>query len=344
MMSGTRKYEGRRRVFIGRLRILVMPLLMWASATYSEPLYDQDNGVFSGVFNYADSTEGTTLAGEGRYSTSLSVITSSHSVNEQRGAESVTLDGETTRAEFAYRFGLGPRLEVGVELPYVWHASGNLDSFIEDWHKALGLPLGSRRRRPEDQLQFTYEDDTGVRLDYGRNSDGMGDARIIAGWQLTDGPTYAVALRFGIKLPTGDSAEFHGSGGTDFSIGIAGDARELFGLNRLNGFFRAHVNHIGEPDLLADRYRDLVGQFATGFGYQVSKAVELRIQATARSATHHSAIEVLGQPSLAMSVGGNVRLSDHYQLSVAVSEDIKVRSAPDVSFQAALRYRPVDSR
>ena len=338
MVGNTRKLVIRKCAFAGFL------LLHWGSATPSEPLYDQDNGVFSGAFNFADSMEGATLAGEGRYSTSLSVITSSHSTNAQRGAEIVILDGETTRAEFAYRVGFGPRLEVGVELPYVWHASGSLDSFIEDWHKALGLPLGSRRNRPEDQLQFAYEDDTGVRFDYRRNSNGVGDARIIAGWQLTDSPTYAVALRFGIKVPTGDSAEFHGSGSTDFSIGIAGDAKELFGVSRLNGFLRTHAYYLGEPDLLSDLYRDLVGQFATGLGYQLSKAVELRVQAAARSATHHSAIEILGQPSATLSVGGNFRLSDQYQLSIAISEDIKVRSAPDISFQASLRYRPADSR
>jgi hypothetical protein len=338
MTGDTWKYNVQCRLLAGLL------LLPWVSDTLSEPLYDQDNGVFSGASNFADSLEGATLVEKGRYSTSLSVIASSHSTNAQRGAEIVTLDGETTRAEFAYRFGLGQRLEVGIELPYVWHASGSFDSFIEDWHKALGLPLGSRRDRPEDQLQFAYEDDTGVRFDYQSNSNGVGDARIIAGWQLKDSPTYAVALRFGIKVPTGDSAEFHGSGSTDFSIGIAADAHELFGVSRLNGFLRAHAYYLGEPDLLSDLYRDLVGQFNTGFGYQLSKSVELRVQAAARSATYHSDIEILGQPSATLSVGGNFRISDQFQLSVAVSEDIKVRSAPDVSFQAALRYRPADSR
>lgn len=315
-------------------------LLAALAATAAEPLPDPDNGALSGTFYFPDSTEGVSLAPKSRDVISMFAITSSHSTNEDNGEEMLTLDGETTRVELRYRYGLGERLEIGLRLPYVWHESGSLDPFVEDWHQAFGLPLGSRVRRENNQLEFSYEDASGTQLNYQHNSNGIGDLRLIAGWRLTEGPNHRSALRFGLKLPTGDSDDLHGSGGTDFSIGIAGDWRQLFGYERLNGFYRAHVNFLGEPDLLADRYNEIIGQFSMGAGFQLTNSIELRLQAMARSATYDSRIEILGQDAAWITFGGNIRLSENFKLSLAVTEDLNVRSAPDISFLVALRYGP----
>lgn len=311
-----------------------------APAMATEPLYDQDNGAISGTFNFPDSTEGATLVPKGRHAFSVFAMMSSHSTNETRGDEMLTLDGETTRLEFRYRYGLTDRLEIGIRLPYLWHESGSFDPLIKDWHQAFGLPLGSRVRREDNQLEFSYQDASGTLLDYQRNSHGIGDLRLIAGWRLTDGPDHKAALRFGVKLPTGDTADMHGSGGTDFSIGIAGEWQQLFGMERLHGFYRAHANFLGEPDLLPNRHNDFIGQVSTGVGYRLIESIELRVQAAARSATHDSDIEILGQDAAWITFGGNFRLANNYELSLAVTEDLNVRSAPDFSFLLALRYLP----
>ena len=143
-----------------------------------------------------------------------------------------------------------------------------------------------------------------------------------------------------MKLPTGDSADLLGSGGTDLSLGIAGDHIQLFGIDGLSGFYRAHAVWIGEPDLLADRYRDVVGYLGFGLGYPLTERIDLRVQGAIRTAMYHSPIEVLGDPSGTVTFGGNIRIGNDYWLSIGVSEDVKVRSAPDVSFRLALRYRP----
>lgn len=325
-----------------RSRQLLLAACLFSSlaATGAEPLHDPDNGALSGTFHFPDSTEGASLVPRGRHAFSVFTVTSSHSTNDDRGIEMLTLDGETTRLELTYRFGLGDRLEIGLRLPYVWHESGSLDPFVENWHQAFGLPLGSRVRRENDQLEFSYQDASGTQFDYQSNSNGIGDLRLIAGWRLTDGPNHSSALRFGVKLPTGSSDEFHGSGGTDISVGIAGDWKQLFGLSKLNGFYRAHVNYIGEPDMLPDRYNEFIGQFSTGVGYQLSESFELRLQASARGANYDSGLEMLGQDAAWITFGGNIRLTKNYELSLAVSEDLNVRSAPDISFLIALRYKP----
>jgi hypothetical protein len=100
------------------------------------------------------------------------------------------------------------------------------------------------------------------------------------------------------------------------------------------------VNIVGEPDLLPDRYNDIIAQISTGLGYRMFESFELRVQAAARSATHDSGIEILGQDAAWITFGGNIRLSRNYELSLAVTEDLNVRSAPDFSFLVALRYLP----
>jgi hypothetical protein len=247
-----------------------MLFLAIALSVNPEPLYDPDNGVFSGMFHFPVSTEGARLAGARQHAFTLNAITSSHSTDEDFGDETLVLDGETTRVTLDYRYGLSDRLEIGIRLPYVWHESGSLDPLVKSWHDALGLPLGSRRDRDNNQLEFSYSDSAETLIDYQRNSNGRGDIRVLAGWLMTDGPNYSSALRFGLKLPTGDAGDFHGSGGTDASAGIAGDWKRLFGVHGLTGFYRAHLNYIGEPDALSDRYMDLVGQLSVGAGYRLS--------------------------------------------------------------------------
>ncbi len=149
-----------------------------------------------------------------------------------------------------------------------------------------------------------------------------------------------MALRFGVKLPTGDSEKLIGSGGTDISLGVAGDIADFLNMEGLSAYYRINAVLVGEPDLLADRYKDFVGHLAFGLGYDFSAKVELRVQTALRSPLYDSDIETLGDPSATLTFGGNFRLSPRVILSLAVSEDIKVKSAPDVAFQLALRYQP----
>ena len=328
-----------------------MPMKYWLAAlaaalmtaeVLAEPLHDQDNGPVSGIYNFVESTEGARLLPKGRFGWSLSAITSSHAISTRRGDEALVFDGETTRAELRFRYGLGERVEVGVELPYVWHSPGQLDSLIDTWHDWFGLPGGSRENRASDILQFTYENANGLQLDYRESSNGIGDARFQLAYRLGDlNSDHARALRFGATAPTGDADLLHGSGAPTFSIGYAGDVSNL-GDGRLNAYYRLHATWLGEPDVLAANYNEWIGHVAGGLGYRAWERVEFRVQAAARTATHDSDLVTLGEPSVILTVGGNIRLSQNYDLMLAVGEDIKVNSSPDVSFQLALRYRPGD--
>lgn len=194
--------------------------------------------------------------------------------------------------------------------------------------------------QPKDGLRLSYEDALGSRLLLDRNTKGLGDVRLLAGWRINDSAKATTALRFGASIPTGDAAKLLGSGGTTISVGFARDVGKVMGAERLNGFYRLHVMHVGQPDILENRYRPYVGQLSAGLGYDLTHHVELRAQSTLRTAVYDSDIEILGESAITLTVGGNIRLTDRYHLGIAVAEDVKVESGPDVSLQLAIHYRP----
>ncbi len=315
-----------------------------AAAMAGEPLDDRDNGPVSGIVSFPDSTEGAVLLERGRFAGSLLAMTSSHAIATNRDDEILIFDGETTRLELGLRYGVGERLELGLRVPYLRHSAGNLDSLIDGWHDLFGLPGGSRETRASDLLEFSYVDASGSRLDLRDSAGDFGDLRLMAGWRLDAGGAHRRALRFGLTLPTGSVDSLTGAEAVTVSAGLAGDIADLGADGRLNAFYRANLVWVDEPGILADRYRDWIGQLAAGFGYRASSWLEVRAQALLRTATHDSELEVLGEPAVTLTFGGNLRLSRRYVLSVAVGEDIKVNSSPDVSFQLTLRYQPAASR
>ena len=319
---------------------LVTPifLLHFVCESAADALPNHDNGPLTGIFGFPESTEGSEIIGRGHHGWRASLIIASHNIDATRDGEVLRLDGETTRLAFTYRYGLSDRLDIGIEVPYLWHRSGNLDSIIDGWHDFFGLPDGPRATRERNQLQFLYADSQATLMDLTSDANGAGDIRLLAGWRLSETEGHSTALRFGIKLPTGESDELLGSGGTDISLGLAGDTVNLWGKANLSGFYRVNVTYLGEPDRLADRYNDFVGQLSFGLGFHVQQNVALRLQSRIRSAVYDSEIDNLGATSVSLTFGADLRVSNRYRLMLAVGEDVKPRSVPDVSFQIALRY------
>lgn len=315
---------------------VVIASLLLAAASGAEPLPEDDNGPLTGIFGLPGIEEGGSVLATGRIRSSLSVIAASHAIDENAGDEALIFDGETIRALFDIRYGVRPGLEVGVELPYVSHQPGRLDSLIDTWHDIFRLPDGARDGRPTDLLDFSYDDASGNRLQFTERSRGFGDVRVFAGLELASSDRHRRALRISVKLPTGDAERLLGSGGTDYSIGLAGDIIDA----DFQGFYRVSLSYLGEPDLLADLYRDVVGQVSAGFSYSLHPRFALNAQSTLRTAIYNASIETLGEAALTLTFGGTIALGDRWTLGLGVSEDIKVNSAPDVTFNVGLRYRP----
>ncbi len=306
----------------------------------AEILHDHDASPFVGIFGLPDATEGGTVLDAGRSISGFFVQGSSHSIAEETGDELIIQDGETTRFELGYRRGFSGGWELGLELPYLMHESGGLDSVIEDWHDFFGLPNGARDELPRDNLLYRFERPGAATFNFDRNVNGIGDLRLYGGYRLKDEPGYRSAVRFSVKLPTGEAEDLLGSGGVDVSAGLAGDWSGLGESGKWSAFYRLNLIYLGEPEYLSDIYNEFIGQASGGVSWQVAERVGLSVQAQVRSALYDAEVEPLGETSVMLTFGGDIRLSESTSLVLAVGEDIKVDSAPDVSFQLALRYQP----
>jgi hypothetical protein len=318
--------------------LLIIACSLHTAAATADALPDRDNGPLSGLFGFPQSREGSRLKPAGNDAWEMYVSVSSHSMREMNDGESLLLDGETRRLGLTYRRGISEKLELGLELPWVFHESGSLDSFIDGWHSAFGLPRGIRDERPQDQLLFRYRD-ADRQFSLNRNTHGLGDVRLLGGWQLGHTRNSSSALRFGVKFPTGDSKRLLGSGSMDLSLGIAGDGRHLIGVESLGGFYRVSVIWLGAPELLAHRDRRVVAQLSAGVGYELNRRTTLALQTLVRSAIYDSAISPLGDVAASLTIGVRLRLPQDYALSLAVGEDVRSGTMPDVTFAISLQKR-----
>ena len=72
----------------------------------------------------------------GEHAAELALDTAQNYTHNSSGGESAFFDGETYRFNLNLRRGLTPRLEVGLDLPYLMHRGGFLDGFIEGYRRA----------------------------------------------------------------------------------------------------------------------------------------------------------------------------------------------------------------
>jgi hypothetical protein len=149
-------------------------------------------------------------------------------------------------------------------------------------------------------------------------------------------PRSGLALRGGLKLPTGDSQGLLGSGSADVSIGLAGGIDTLWNHEALSGFYRITALCLGTPDILSADARDLAGHLAAGVEYRFTPGFALAAQMTLSSAPFDTVIDPLAAWTMSLAVGARFRLPGDWQLQLGFNEDVKVESYPDITFLATL--------
>ncbi len=234
------------------------------------PFYTFNQSPIVQIFGLQPADNARVVAG-GHLSTQLGTAIASNFAVDDKGAEKITLDGETYRTNLALRYGIGKGFEVGVDVPYVVESGGFLDGAVEGFHSAFGLGAGGRDQAPHNRLLFTYTGRDGVqRFNINHANGGFGDIRLSGAYQLHGGePTSAtsVALRTAIKLPTGDSGELHGSGSTDFSLWLTAAHDFKFPTSHLTVFGALGGMGLTDGDILPDQQRNLVGFGTLGLGW-----------------------------------------------------------------------------
>lgn len=149
------------------------------------------------------------------------------------------IDAEVTRVALTGRFGLGPRLSVGLEVPYLSFSALHLDSAIESFHKAVGLADFQRSEYPRGRFQIVRQRAFGaLEFDDTTPRAGLGDVTARLAYRDVLSTGTRVGADVAIKLPTGDADSYRGSGSIDVGV-IAGASHRFFASRRLG--FRAEA-------------------------------------------------------------------------------------------------------
>jgi hypothetical protein len=255
--------------------------------------------------------------------------------------EDFLIDGESYFLTISLRRRMNNWLELGVDLPFVAHDGGFMDSAIINWHDAFGMS-NTKRRGPDDQVQFLYERDGLTLYELSSGTSGIGNVQLSAAMPLreTNKDGYAMAVRTSVKLPTGDSKDLLGSGAADLATGLyISDKKSLF--NRplgISGF--AGVLLLGDGDVLPERQKNAVPFGGIAASWQVAERFTIITQLQAQGAYFESDIEELGGSTTQLGVGFSYRLRGSGRcLRFAVVEDVTADATTDFALHFAIVSR-----
>lgn len=250
------------------------------------------------------------------------------------GQETLIVDAETRELRLLAVRSFANGYALRAQLPYRQTNAGSLDGFIDRWHDAFGLPEGSRPTLPEDAFRMFYRRDGIVQLDTDSPGEGVGDISVEFGRALMASPQSALTAWIGLKVPTGDADDFTGSGSVDFTASIAGEHRFD---DRWSVFGHVAGAWLGEGDRWPDRQRDWMAIASTGLSVRTIGSLVLTLQLDAHTAVYEASdSEFLGD-AVMLTIGGAFRFASNWALTLGVSEDIAVESAPDVVFLFGLK-------
>ena len=328
-------------VAVSCLLLLFMLLPREAQGVEITPFYTQNQSPVTQIFGLPAAGDAKLLA-KGRVSALVAADMANNFATDDdlSSRESILLDGESCRFTLAFRYGITDRLEAGLDIPYVGQGGGFLDSFIIGWHNFFGLPQGGRKEAPRDRLLYTYAKDGRNRLLADKSGFDLGDIRFSGALQIyDDGEQYprTFALRASIKAPTGDSDRLHGSGSTDFALWVTASDDYRLPLGHFTFFAAAGGMYMSAGDILRDQQRNVAAFGTFGFGWGPAEWIALKAQLSGHTAFYKSDLRELGDNALQLIVGGTLAFSPWTSLDIGVSEDIVVKTSPDLALHLALR-------
>ena len=304
----------------------------WAA----EPLYVKNLSPVAGLLGLP-SQRSADISPAGKFDLAVHGSIASHYVSEARGGEFLNLDGETSRLALEARYALSDNWDLQLELPWLKHSGGKLDSLIDNWHSLWGMSDGGRSDADRDLLDYTYLGaDSFSLID---DSSGLGDTSLSLSYRFFADDTSSAAIVAGYKCATGDEDEFLGSGADDayLALRFSGDHDGDLPL-RWHG--QLGYLYAGQSDLIENIQEQNLWFAGLGLDWRISPSWSVLGQLDAHAAPADSDIKGIGEAAVMVSVGARWRFADDWALDVSVVEDIQVETAPDVVFQAGVRWRP----
>jgi hypothetical protein len=225
---------------------------------------------------------------------------------------------------------VGERMELGIDVPYVHHSGGSLDSLIFNFHDLVGLP-NSTRDGPKDQYRLFFEKEGVTLFDTATPTSGIGDVQISAALELAN-----VTLRAAIKAPTGDSDKLTGSGAADVSLGVYGGGAINWFERPLSYSGFVGVLALGDGEIMPELQRSTVPYGGAALRWQATPRFALATQLSVQGPYFDIDLDELGGSTLQLAFGADLRFK-RTLLRAAIVEDIAAGAAPDFALHLSIR-------
>ena len=275
----------------------------------------------------------------GKASWRFDIDTANHADAGSFAGENAILDGETYFLNLSLRRSFTDRLELSLEVPFIGHEGGFLDSPIENWHQLWGLS-NTKRSGPRNELRYLYESSLPSRFEMTASGWGIGDVRLAAAVPL--GRSFlaegrSITLRAGIKLPTGKTERLLGSGGTDFSLGLYATDTRLLAKHNISLSAVGGVLQPGKGDVLPEIQKDSVGFGGLAANWQLARRFGLIAEIYGQTAYYDSELDEIGGNSVQMAIGGSFELANAgTSLTIALIEDLFDNATTDFALHVSL--------
>jgi len=318
----------------------MISVVSMAYAEQAAPIYIANQNPFVQIFGLPKPEAGT-ITPKGRLEAGFLYHVSNNAIeNETANGETITWDGETAQYNLRLRYGVSDRLELGVDVPFVEHGGGYLDSVIRNYHKMMGFPNDRQEQFEKNRIHYLLEGNGTTLFEMQKRRSGLGDIRVSAAMPLFAKSLHVqrhLALRSLLKLPTGDSKYLLGSGGTDVSMGLAySDYQTLQRLNTVLSTYFGMI-YMGNTKVLRDKQRHFAGYGGVSLDWLVLDWLELKLQLDMHSAIYHSELKQLGS-SMQLLAGGTLHLPGTVLLDLGISEQVITDATPDVGFYLLARH------
>jgi hypothetical protein len=300
------------------------------------PIYIANQNPFVQIFGLPKSEPGT-ITPKGRLEAGFLYYVSNNAIKNDD--ETFIWDGETAQYNLMFRYGVSDNLELGVDIPFIDHSGGYLDSVIRQFHKMFGYPNDRQEQFDKDQIHYKVNEN-GTSFEMQERRSGLGDIRFTAAIPLFTRSLQSqrhLAFRSQLKLPTGDPDYLLGSGGTDVSTGLAYSDYQT--LKAINTVLTANLGmvYMGNAEVLLAEQRHFAGYGGISLDWLALNWLELKLQLDMHSAFYQSDLAQLGS-SMQLLAGGTIHLPGEVLLDLGMSQQMTTDATPDVGFYLMARH------
>jgi hypothetical protein len=277
---------------------------------------------------------------EGRWSWRYAMDIASNAIQDELDdGQRILLSGETYRTSVAFAYGVTDRWTAELLVPLVAHCGGMLDGPIREWHGLFGFSNRRREALRGHGFSYLYAVSGMEQVALDERSRGLGDMRLTAEYRMRSmsDSERSLAVRAGLKLPTGSSAGLRGSGSTDFSLQLLSTDRQTLSAWNTTLSWMVGGLWLGESEVLEELRRDAVAIASIGVSRPAWRNWTLRLQIDGHSDFYHSALRPLGSRAIQLVLGGSYSLTRAGRIDFALVENVFTDTTPDLGIHIGWR-------